>query len=246
MQNSYSEFVQIMSSRIPVSNEDSFKVSVRYLDENLKECSVIDVELIDLSLTGFAISCSDKNLKLDMHVDGEIQFRKSICTFSGAIVRSFEQNAKSCFGVNVEAEDQYNIKKVLEALISSFNEFRLRSVLTQLAIKSRHASIDRSLESFSLLMNLINDLSKVKNKKQFCNLMLQESCKIFSCESISIYVPSDDSLICYASSGTQQKKEKIIFEVFYVCFFFRDIHFFVFNGGKDVLVFDFRFSNILY
>ena len=195
MLGSFSEFKFFQSFRIPVESADDVRFLVEIEDENGDWSYVDDARLVDVSSTGVGFSTKARiGSGADIRIS--LQFKKLILDISGSVVRSFSDSLhdESCiYGIEIDKEDQKDVRRFLEQYINSFSPDRMRDCLVQSALTDRYARASDTFEMFSLILSLFKDMTIYGEKQEFIGTMLEEVVRVMNAQRASIFIINPDT-----------------------------------------------------
>lgn len=205
MFKSFNEFKFFQSFRIPVESKDDVRFLLEYEDEFGKFRYLDGVQLADVSLTGLGFT-SNERLSVGTLVRISLNFRRLRIDLEGSVVRSFGfglDQAEMLYGVEIDEEDQENMRRFVEQYAASFSPERARDCITQLALSERYKSATEGFEVFSLMLSLFKDITSFGNQESFIESMLEEVARILNAQRGSIFLinPQTNELEAIAALG---------------------------------------------
>ncbi len=209
---SFSEFKFYQSFRIPVEEADDLRFLVQMERKRGEEFYIDDAKLIDISLTGFGFSTSER-ISVGQELTISLQFKKHHMDLTGKVVRAFSKtldDQKIIYGVEIEEEK--GISKFLEHYIMGFSSERLKECLVDSAIKERYTKATDGFEVFSLLLSLFKDITHFGDKEGFIESMLEEVIRILNAQRASLFLINPETNELEAVCALGIRKEQLKFD----------------------------------
>lgn len=212
MFTSFSEFKFFQSFRIPVESRDDVRFIMEFEDETGKFCFMDDVKLVDVSVTGLGF-ISKARLSVGTNLRFSINFKRLRIEVEGHIVRSFGINPEDesmLYGVELDEDDNKNMKRFVEQYVSSFSPERARDCITDMALSERYQSATEGFEVFSLMLSLFKDINSFGSQENFVETMLEEIVRILNAQRASIFLinPQTNELEAIAALGIDKNMLK--------------------------------------
>lgn len=209
---SFSEFKFYQSFRIPVEEADDLRFLVE-LDDGPKNSNYIDdARLIDISLTGFGFSTSQR-ISVGTELSISLQFKKHHLDLSGRVVRAFSKSVDDHTIIyGVEVDEEKSIGKFLESYIMSFSAERLKDCLIHSALKERYTKATDGFEVFSLLLSLFKDITHFGDKEGFIESMLEEVVRILNAQRATVFLINPESNELEAICALGVRKDQLKFD----------------------------------
>ncbi len=212
MLKSFSEFKFYQSFRIPVEAQDDLRFMVEMDDEFGRTRYIEDAKLIDISITGFGFSTSER-ISVDTELTISLQFKKLHLDLTGRVVRAFGESFDSdqmIYGVEIDEEPK--IFNFLEKYIISFTSDRLKDCLIDSALKERYTKASDGFEIFSLLLSLFKDINNFGDKEGFIDSMMEEVVRLLNAQRATIFLINPDTNELEAISAVGVEKENLKFD----------------------------------
>lgn len=209
MFTSFEEFKFFQSFRIPVEANDDVRCMIEFENEFGKFEYIKDAKLEDVSITGIGFITSSR-LSVGTNIRMSINFKRLRIDIEGHVVRSFGYEIEEdimLYGIEVDSEDQNNMRRFLEQYTSSFSPDRARECLTNLALSERYKKATESIEVFSLMLSLFKDITSFGSQESFLNSMLEEITRILNAQRASIFLinPQTNELEAVSALGTDKE-----------------------------------------
>lgn len=210
MLKSFSEFKFYQSFRIPVEAQDGIRFMLEMDDEFGKSGYVDDAKLIDISVTGFGFSTSER-ISVDTELTISLQFKRLHLDLTGRVVRAFGEGLEEDSMIyGVEVDDEPKIFNFIEKYILSFTSERLKDSLIVSALKERYTKASDGFEIFSLLLSLFKDINSFGDKDGFIDSMMEEVVRLLNAQRASIFLinPASNELEAVSSVGIDKEELK--------------------------------------
>lgn len=208
MFTSFSEFKFFQSFRIPVESKDDVRFMVEYEDDMGKFRYIEDAKLADASVTGLGFVTTEK-ISVANNIRISISFKRLRIDLEGHVVRSFgshESEEHMLYGIELDADDQPNMKRFIEQYVSSFSPERARDCISNMALSERYKQATEGFEVFSLMLSLFKDITAFGSQESFLKSMLEEITRIINAQRASIFLinPQTNELEAVAALGTEK------------------------------------------
>ena len=190
MFTSFSEFKFFQSFRIPLESSDEVRCMLEYEDEFGKYRYFEDGKLEDVSITGFGF-VSKQRMSVNTNIRVSIQFKRLRIDIDGHIVRSFGYKVDEdlmLYGVELDEEDQKQMKRFIELYVSAFSPDRARDCIKDMAVSERYKQASEGFEVFSLMLSLFKDITAFGSQESFLKTMLEEISRILNAQRASIFL----------------------------------------------------------
>lgn len=209
MFTSFSEFKFFQSFRIPVESKDDVRFMVEFEDDLGKFRYIEDAKLSDASVTGLGFVTTSK-ISVNTNIRVSISFKRLRIDLDGHVVRSFgfhESEDHMIYGVELDDDDQPNMKRFIEQYVSSFSPERARDCISNMALSERYKQATEGFEVFSLMLSLFKDITAFGTQESFLNNMLEEITRIINAQRASIFLinPQTNELEAVAALGTDKE-----------------------------------------
>src|SRR5690606_24854804 len=105
-----------------------------------------------------------KNLRMSF------SFKRLRMDLEGHVVRafgSFPDDVEMVYGIEVDSEDQPQMKRLIERYVGSFTPERARECLQELALSERYKNAKEGFEVFSLMLSLFKDITAFGSQESF-------------------------------------------------------------------------------
>lgn len=204
---SFSEFKFYQSFRVRVEEADDLRFLIQKDDEIGKLVYIDDAKLVDISVTGFGFSTTER-LSVGAELTISLQFKKQHIDLTGTVVRAFSQSIEDdnlIYGVEIDEDKR--IHKFLETYIMSFSTERLKECLVDSVLKERYTKASDGFEMFSLLLSLFKDITHFGDKDGFIDTMLEEVVRLMNAQRASIFLinPETNELEAVNALGVDKK-----------------------------------------
>jgi len=208
MFTSFSEFKFFQSFRIPLESSDEVRCMLEYEDEFGKYRYFEDGKLEDVSITGFGF-VSKQRMSVNTNIRVSIQFKRLRIDIDGHIVRSFGYKVDEdlmLYGVELDEEDQKQMKRFIELYVSAFSPDRARDCIKDMAVSERYKQASEGFEVFSLMLSLFKDITAFGSQESFLKTMLEEISRILNAQRASIFLinPQTNELEAAAALGADK------------------------------------------
>ncbi|MBC77538.1 MAG: hypothetical protein CME64_16155 [Halobacteriovoraceae bacterium] len=205
MFTSFEEFKFFQSFRIPVEKGDEVRCLIEYENELGQFEYIKDATLADVSVTGIGFISSSR-LGVETNIRISLQFKRLRIDVEGHVVRSFGyelEEDKMLYGIEVDKDDQKNMRRFIEQYVTSFSPDRARGCLANMALSERYKKATESFEVFSLMLSLFKDITAFGSQEGFLNNMLEEISRILNAQRASIFLinPKTNELEAAAALG---------------------------------------------
>lgn len=205
---SFSEFKYFQSFRIPVESRDDVRFMIEFEDEFGKYHFIEDAKLADVSVTGLGYISSNR-ISVMTNLRISIQFKRLRIDLDGHVVRAFgfqQEDDKMLYGVEIDEEDQVNMKRFLQQYVSSFSPDRARDCISNMALSERYKQVTEGFEVFSLMLSLFKDITAFGSQETFLVSMLEEITRILNAQRASIFLinPQTNELEAVAALGADK------------------------------------------
>ncbi len=212
MFTSFSEFKFFQSFRIPVESRDDVRFMVEYEDDLNKFHYIDDARLEDASVTGLGFSTEQK-ISVNTNIRVSIHFKRLRIDLEGHVVRSFGVDGseeKMLYGIELDEDDQKNMKRFIEQYVYSFSPDRARDCIANMALSERYKQATEGFEVFSLMLSLFKDITAFGSQEKFLNSMLEEITRILNAQRATIFLinPQTNELEAAAALGIEKDKLK--------------------------------------
>tara|TARA_B100001971_G_C18268046_1_gene596653 strand:- start:91639 stop:93585 length:1947 start_codon:yes stop_codon:yes gene_type:complete len=209
MFTSFEEFKFFQSFRIPVEANDDVRCMIEYENEFGKFEFIKDAKLEDVSVTGIGF-ITGARLSVGTNIRMSINFKRLRIDIEGHVVRSFGYEIEEdimLYGIEIDSEDQQNMRRFLEQYTSSFSPDRARECLTNLALSERYKKATESIEVFSLMLSLFKDITSFGSQETFLKSMLEEITRILNSQRASIFLinPQTNELEAVSALGIDKE-----------------------------------------
>lgn len=206
---SFSEFKYFQSFRIPVESRDDVRFMIEFEDDMGKFHYIEDAKLSDVSVTGLGY-VSGHRVSVMTNLRISIQFKRLRIDLDGHVVRAFgyqEEEDKMLYGVEIDEEDQVNMKRFINQYVSSFGPDRARDCISNMALSERYKQVTEGFEVFSLMLSLFKDITAFGSQETFLVSMLEEITRILNAQRASIFLinPQTNELEAVAALGADKE-----------------------------------------
>ena len=122
----------------------------------------------------------------------------------GKVVRSFghsHDEDQMLYGVEIDEEDQQNMRRFIEQYVSSFSPDRARDCIAEMSLSERYKSASEGFEVFNVM--LFKDITSFGSQETFIKSMLEEVARILNAQRASIFLinPQTNELEAVAALG---------------------------------------------
>lgn len=209
MFTSFEEFKFFQSFRIPVEQRDDVLCMVEREEQAGHFAYMEDAQLKDVSVTGVGF-ISRERLKVGSNIRMSLQYKRLRIEVEGHIVRAFGfdiDDDQILYGVEVDSEDQKNMRRFVEQFVGGFSPDRARDCLADMALSERYKKATESFEIFSLMLSLFNDITAFAAQDNFLANMLEEITRILNAQRASIFLinPENNELEAVAALGADKE-----------------------------------------
>lgn len=206
---SFSEFKYFQSFRIPVESRDDVRFMIEFEDELGKFHYIEDAKLADVSVTGLGY-ISSQRISVMTNLRISIQFKRLRIDLDGHVVRAFgyqEEEDKMLYGIEIDEDDQHNMKRFLQQYVMSFTPERARDCIANMALSERYKQVTEGFEVFSLMLSLFKDITAFGSQETFLVSMLEEITRILNAQRASIFLinPQTNELEAVAALGANKE-----------------------------------------
>jgi two-component system response regulator HydG len=209
MFTSFSEFKFFQSFRIPVESSDDVRFMVEFEDDMGKFRYIEDAKLEDASVTGLGF-VTTKKMSVMNNIRISISFKRLRIDLEGHIVRSFgshESEEHMLYGIELDEDDQPNMKRFIQQYVASFSPDRARDCIANMALSERYKQATEGFEVFSLMLSLFKDITAFGSQESFLKSMLEEITRIINAQRASIFLinPQTNELEAVAALGIEKE-----------------------------------------
>ena len=214
MIQSFSEFKFFQSFRVPIDHGDDIRFSAE--KESIFDESeyIQDAMLSDVSVGGIGFKTKQK-MKVGDLIAFSIQFKKLRFDVSGKIVRVFgdiDSHEELIYGVELDEEDNINMRRFIEQYIMNMSTERMRSTLTELSLRNRYQSVADGFEMVSLFLSVFTDMNRFSERADFVDSLLEEVSRIFEAQRASVFLINPDTNELEAVAALDEQKEQLKFD----------------------------------
>lgn len=214
MIQSFAEFKFYQSFRVPIDHGDEIRFSAE--KENLfgESAYISDATLIDISFGGIGFKSTQK-MKEGELIAFSIQFKKLRFDVTGKIVRVFgdtQDPTGLVYGVELDDEDNINMRRFIEQYIMNMSTERMRSTLTELSLRNRYQNVTDGFEMVSLFLSVFKDINLFSERPDFVESLLSEVSRIFEAQRASIFLINPETNELEAVAAIDEEKEQLRFD----------------------------------